>query len=101
MIDIERIDADITLKDTVVYRAYNILNAQLGSLFFSTGLGIDLNFFLGQNFTIQTEVFFNYIQQVLVDNRITISDVKTVIQDFRTKFEFQLKESNSNQLIGG
>ncbi len=57
MTDIVSIGADIGLYDSQSPRAANILSVQLGALEYAPTLGIDLAYFLQEDFRFQNESF--------------------------------------------
>lgn len=93
MIDIIEVPAangDLGLFDTQTPRAANILNVQLGSLEYAQSLGIDLKYFLSEDFKFENESFKAYLVEVLANNGINVSSVDEVVQRLYNQFIFNL-----------
>lgn len=101
MTDIQSIDTDIKLLDTVIYRADNLLKTQIGKLVYAADFGIELDFFLNADFEISTLVFENYIQQVIGEYGISIIAVEKIVEKFKDKLKLTLTDNNTAQMIGG
>lgn len=95
MIDITSIDQDLGLFDTQTSRAANILSVQLGSLEYAEDLGIDLKYFLQEDFRFQNESFKSYLIQVLSTNGINVSSVDEVLESLYASYVFNLTPSES------
>ncbi len=90
MIDIVSFGADIGLYDTQAPRAGNILSVQLGSLEYAPTLGIDLRYFLREDFRFQNESFKAYLIQILAENSINVSSVLDQVSNLHRKYTFDL-----------
>lgn len=88
MIDINFVGEglDLSATDTDVFKAQNILQVQLGSLEYEPEFGIDLEYFLDDNFRFQNESFQAYLIQVLTSNGINVTSLveqkNTLFRDF-------------------
>lgn len=100
MIDIIGASTDLELYNTNTERAKNILSVQLRSLTYAPDLGIDLAYFLSEDFTFQNESFKNYCVQVLANQGINVSSVDEIIDALASNFNFNIKpEENNGTLI--
>lgn len=76
MIDIIEANEDgLGIFDTETSRAANILSVQFGSLEYEQSLGIDLRFFLSEDFQFQNESFQSYLIEVLANRGINVSSI--------------------------
>lgn len=57
MIDIAEFNGDLVLVDTNVGKAQNVLSIQLGSLYYAEDFGIDLAYFLSEEFEFTNDSF--------------------------------------------
>ena len=100
MIDIVSVGADIGLFDTQTTRATNILSVQLAALEYAQDLGIDLKYFLSDEFRFQNESFKSYLVQVLANNGINVASVTEVLENLFASYQFKLSaEDKTSGLI--
>lgn len=103
MIDIIEAPAangDLGLFNTQTPRAANILNVQLGSLEYAKTLGIDLKYFLSEDFKFENESFKAYCVEVLANNGINVSSVDETVNALWNDFIFNLSpEQNDSGLV--
>lgn len=101
MTDIISSDSDgLGLYDTQTVRAANILAVQLGHLEYAQELGIDLKFFLSEDFSFQNESFKAYLIQVLANQGINVSSVLDVLESLQANYTFKLvPDTTSTGLI--
>lgn len=90
MIDIVSVGADIGLFDTQTCKAANILSVQLGALEYNPTVGIDLKYFLSEDFQFQNESFRAYLIEVLSNSGINVSSVLETIDNLFTTLSFTL-----------
>jgi len=90
MIDITSVGTDLNLFDTQVEKAGNILSIQLGSLEYAKGLGIDLRYFLSEDFRFQNESFKAYLIQILANNSINVSEVVDMVEALSSQYTFNI-----------
>lgn len=90
MIDITGVDTDIRVLNTDVMRSANILSVQLGSLEYAQDLGIDLEFFLSEEFIFQNESFKAYLVEVLARRGINVSSVIQTVETLFQKYTFSV-----------
>ncbi len=81
---------DLGVFDTQTSRAGNILSTQIGALEYAPDLGIDLKYFLSEDFRFQNESFRSYLIQILANYGINVAEVNETINDLSSKYTFQL-----------
>ena len=96
MIDIIKVDEDIVLFDTQTEKAKNILSVQLGALEYAPEMGVDLRYFLSENFIFQNESFRSYLIQILANNSINVASVVDTVDDLFTQYTFNLSPSEDD-----
>jgi hypothetical protein len=100
MNDISSISTDLGLIDSQAPRARNILSVQLGSLEYQKDLGIDLAFFLSEDYSFQNDSFKAYLIQVLSGFGINVSSVVETIDNLYSTYTFNLiPESGGSSLV--
>lgn len=86
--------------DTQVGKAGNLLAVQLGYLEYLPDFGIDLEYFLSEDFRFQNESFKAYLVERLATNGINISQVLEILETFSAKYTFELAaEENDTALM--
>ncbi len=90
MIDIVSTTTDIGVFDTQTCKAGNILSVQLGNLEYQQDFGIDLKYFLDENFRFQNASFKSYLVEVLANNRINVSSVIDVLENLFATYTFNI-----------
>lgn len=96
MIDIVSLGSDIGLYDTQTSKAKNILSVQLGALEYAPDLGIDLEYFLSEDFRFQNESFKSYLIQRLANSGINVSSVIETIEALYTEYTFNLTAAETS-----
>jgi hypothetical protein len=96
MIDIVSQDEDIGLFDTQTTRAANILSVQLGSLEYEPELGIDLKYFLNDEFRFQNESFKSYLVQILANYSINVSSIIEELMNLYMNYTFEIVPAEDN-----
>lgn len=104
MIDIlsadEAAGQDLGMYDTQVTKAENILSTQLGALEYLQDFGIDLRYFLTEDFKFQNDSFKAYCVERLATNGINVADVITQIEALAEKYTFNISpEETSSGMI--
>jgi hypothetical protein len=100
MIDVVEINSDMRFYDTNVKRAENVLATQLGSLDYEPDFGIDLRYFLSEEFEFQNESFRAYLLQRLAESNIDVSSILEVVETLYTQYTFNLTgRENSTALV--
>lgn len=96
MIDITGVGTDLNLADTQTQKAKNVLSVQLGALEYAQDLGIDLKYFLSEDFKFQNESFQSYLIQVLANNGINVASVLDTVNNLFQEYEIKLVPPESN-----
>lgn len=73
---------NLQVSDTDVFKGANILNVQLGRLYYAVTTGIDLARFITPDVSIQTQTFFSYVQQQLLQQGVKIENAIDVSEKF-------------------
>lgn len=81
---------DIGVYDTNTNKAANVLSVQLGALEYAPDLGIDLNYFLSEDFRFQNDSFKSYCVNILAQNGINVTEVLDVTQSLFSDFIFNI-----------
>ena len=81
---------DLGVQNTQVPRAANILSVQLGSPEYAQDIGVDLKYFLSQDFKFENESFRAYLIEVLANSGINVSSVTDLVNRLYNKFIFEL-----------
>lgn len=92
MIDIVEVTSgqDLIVLKTDLGRAKNILETQIGNLLYLPEFGIDLEFFLDDEFIFQNETFKAYLITKLSEAGINVFDFKDVINGFLNDYNIVL-----------
>ncbi len=96
MTDIISVGQDIGLFDTQTVRAANILSVQLGNLEYAKDLGIDLKYFLSENFRFQNASFKAYLIEVLANKSINVASVIDVVNSLFATYTFNIQAEQIN-----
>jgi hypothetical protein len=99
MTDIVSVGNDIGLFDTQTCRAANILSVQLKALEYAPNLGIDLKYFLDENFRFQNASFKAYLIEILANNSINVASVVDTIDKLFHTYSFNLSADDKSGLI--
>lgn len=87
---------DLGVLDTQTMKAANILSIQLGSLEYAQDLGIDLRYFLSEDFKFQNESFRAYLIEILANNGINVTSVIDVIESLYTQYTFNISPQETS-----
>jgi hypothetical protein len=91
---------DMGVLDTQTMKAANILSVQLGALEYAQDLGIDLKYFLSEDFKFQNESFKSYLIEVLANRGINVSSVVETVEALFSQYNFNLSpEETSTGLV--
>lgn len=91
---------DIGLFDTQTSKAANILSIQLGALEYAADLGIDLKYFLSEDFKFENESFKAYLVETLANRGINVTSVDEILQNLYSDFIINLSpEETSSGLV--
>jgi hypothetical protein len=102
MIDInDTVDGDLGTSNTQVFRAKNILSIQIGSLTYAPDLGIDLDYFLNEEFSFQNISFQSYLVQRLSTYSINISSIVETVNALFEEWDLNLSpvENSTSMLV--
>jgi len=99
MIDIVSVGLDIGVFDSQTSRAANIFSVELGSLEYAQDLGVDLKYFLSEDFRFQNESFKSYLVQVLANRSINVASIPEVVENLYTKYVFQLTPAENEKAL--
>ncbi len=86
---------DAGVLDTQVYRAGNIMSVQIGALEYAPELGIDLAYFLSEDFRFQNESFKSYLIQILANYSINVESVVEVVNSLYSQLTFSVPPSDN------
>lgn len=81
---------DIGIYDTQVEKAKNVLSVQLRALEYAPDVGIDLRYFLTEDFKFQNESFKAYCVERLANSGINVASVFTEINALAEKYTFNI-----------
>jgi hypothetical protein len=90
MIDIVDITTDMQTLNSSIKKAENLLAVQLGSLSYAPEWGIDLEYFLSEDFSFQNESFRAYLLQRLAENSIDVTSVIETVDALYSSLVFNL-----------
>lgn len=91
---------DLGIFDTDTTKAANILSIQEGVLEYAPLLGIDLKYFLSEDFSFQNASFKAYLVERLANNRINVSSVLEQVENLYSILTFKLSaEDKTSGLI--
>lgn len=105
MIDIVGIGSgaggDIRLYNTQTAKAANVLNVQLGSLEYAPDLGIDLKYFLSEDFQFQNESFKAHLIERLSANAVNVTGVSELLENLFSEYTFNIGNEQNQGLVAG
>ncbi len=81
---------DLGAFETDTAKAANILSVQFGSLEYAPTLGIDLSFFLSDEFKFQNESFKAYLIEVLANSGINVASLIDTVESLYRQYIFNL-----------
>lgn len=87
---------DLGTADTAVGRAGNILSVQVGYLEYAQDLGIDLAFFLGEQFKFQDDSFKAYLIETLAFRGINVSELLDTVENLFHQYTFSVQADESS-----
>jgi len=94
MIDITGISTDLAIADTQVPKAANLFRVQIGALEYAKNFGIDLKFFIDENFQFQNESFKSYLIQRLSESHVDVNQVRDTLEKFYLQYTFVVGGTN-------
>jgi hypothetical protein len=98
MLDIRTVTTgeDLSMLDSVVPKAVNVMSIQLGDLEYAPNFGVDLAYFLETEFRIQNESFRSYLVQKLAENQVNVSDIIDTVTTFTESYTIYVGDNNDN-----
>lgn len=87
---------DMGVVDTQTSRAANLLSTQIQSLEYADDFGIDLKYFLSDEFRFQNESFRAYLIERLANWGINVSDVIDVAESLHRQYTFELTPAETS-----
>lgn len=101
MIDIVQVEDgnDIGVYPTETMRAANWLSVQLGSLEYSPQVGIDLKYFLSEDFIFQNESFKSYLIETLINAGINVAGIDEVINSLYSDFIVKIDDNETSTAL--
>lgn len=99
MIDIISVGEDMGFYDTQTVRAQNILSIQLQTLIYAPDFGIDLKYFLSEEFRFQDESFQSYLIQRLANYSINVSSLAVDPDFLSVAYQFNLTPAESTDSL--
>lgn len=96
MIDITSITGgDLRIMEAQTPKAANVLSVQIGDLEYAPEFGIDIDFFIDENFQFQNESFKSYLIQRLSESQVNVNEVLETLTQFFLKFTFVVGNAES------
>lgn len=86
---------DLPVLDSIAPKAGNVVNIQLGSLDFSPNFGVDLKYFITDEFQFQATSFKAYLVQRLTQHQVNVAQVVSILDGFTQKNTFTVGEIQS------
>lgn len=86
---------DLTVIDTQISKATNVLQVQVGTLEYAPDFGIDLEFFIDEEFQFQNESFKAYLIQRLSEHHINVNQVVEMLSTFYMQYTFAVGDSEA------
>jgi hypothetical protein len=96
MKDITTISTDLNIVDTQVYKAKNVLQTQLGTLEYAPDFGVDIAFFIDEEFQFQNDSFKSYLIQRLAEHHVNVNQVLELLETFVLQFTFIVGEETKS-----
>ncbi len=90
---------DLGVFDTQTCKAANVLSVQIGALEYAPKLGIDLKYFLSEDFRFQNASFKAYLVEILANNNINVSSVIDQMESLFAVYTFNLSADEKSGLI--
>lgn len=91
---------DLGILDTLTPKAGNILSIQVGALEYAQDLGIDLKYFLSEDFEFQNDSFRAYLIQVLANRGINVTAITESLNALYTDLGIQISgEQKTTALV--
>ncbi len=93
---------DLNVFNTQAPKAGNILSVQVGALEYAKDLGIDMRYFLSDEFKVQNDSFKAYIIEVLANRGVNVASVLETVNNLFIDMDINVSaDENSTALISG
>ncbi len=83
---------DLPTQNSIAPKAGNVVNIQLGSLDFAPDFGVDLEYFITEDFQFQAASFQAYLVQRLAQHKVNVSKVIGLLSGFIENNTFTVGE---------
>lgn len=90
---------DLPTQNSIAPKAGNVVNIQLGSLDFAPDFGVDLAYFITDEFQFQAASFQAYLVQRLTQHKVNVSKVVGLLTGFVQNNTFTVGEQSDS--VGG
>ncbi|GMO63364.1 MAG: hypothetical protein Ta2D_10200 [Rickettsiales bacterium] len=83
------------MKETDIYKTYNILNLQENTLFYNFDSGVDKDYFLNSDINFKLSAFVSYLTQRLIEQGVNVVDnVVKVINNYVKAVQLNIGANN-------
>jgi hypothetical protein len=96
MKDITSVGEDLVVIDAATPKAANVLQIRQGSLEYAPDFGIDLDFFLDEEFRFQNESFKAYLIQRLAEHYVNVSELVDENSIFERAYTFYVGDAETD-----
>ena len=86
---------DVRVFDAQTSKAANVLSVQIGYLEYEPTFGIDLEFFIQEDFQFQNESFKSYLIQRLSESNVNVASVTDEVMKLFRKLTFRVGDSKT------
>ena len=91
---------DLTVFNSKIFKASNVLKVQLGDLFFQQNFGIDKKFFFSSEFVFQNESFKTHLVEKLSEWNVDSNISSDLARKFMRDIEIKINDNDeSGRLI--
>ncbi len=87
---------DLRTFDAQTSKAANVLGVQIGSLEYAPTFGIDLEFFIQEDFQFQNESFKAYLIQRLAESNVNVNTVVDSVENLYRELTFVVGDSDKS-----
>lgn len=88
---IEALDGeDLNVLDSIVAKAGNVVDVQLGDLEYAQEFGVDKRFFLESELQFQNDSFRAHLVQRLTESQVNVAEVIDLVQTLSEKYTFEV-----------
>ncbi len=90
---------DVRVFDAQTSKGANVLSVQLGHLEYQPDFGVDLDFFIQEDFQFQNDSFKSYLIQRLAESNVNVNQVLDEIDGLMKRLTFVV--GDADKLTGG